>query len=338
VADHTLSGSSAALDSGADELVALLDRLEEAGVTEPEAWPEPAPADGQSIDDWRAETTRLREQHDAKVLEIRRLTEAISPPEPVAATFYTALATERAALNARIYVPAAAKDAPCLLFLHGGGWWMAGGSVGFEINDPLCRMLCNGLGATVVNVDYRLAPEHPFPQALHDVYDVLCLLHRDGPDLFEIDPQRIAVMGNSSGGNLAAALCIYARDKGGPPLRAQLLHVPALDLTAAQEMEDDESKATSARVRALYAGAQADLSQPLLSPALAPDVSGLPPAVIVLAELDPLRDEGRRYGEHLAAAGVTVEVFEYRMAHTVAAPPVVARWTTDLIESARRHL
>ncbi len=242
-------------------------------------------------------------------------------------------------LIGRVYLPRASGAVACLLFLHGGGWWMAGGATGFEINDSLCRRLCWELDAVIVNLDYRLAPEHRFPAPLEDVYRVLCWLHEDGERTLEIDPDRIGVMGNSSGGNLAAALALLTRDRGGPPIKAQLLHVPALDLTSSTSMgDDDDARAAAARVRTYYAGRGVDLSLPLLSPGLAPDLSESPPTVMVLAELDPLRDEGHAYAERLAVAGVDVDVFEYRMTHTVATPAVAAQWLQDLVNAAGRRL
>lgn len=331
------SGAAVADPDGLADLLASIDA---AGVAEPQGWPEPTPVSGQSDREWRAETARLRAQHDAKVLEIRRLTEPPTAVAQVGACFYARFpGAGEDPLIGRLYLPRASGPVACLLFLHGGGWWMAGGATGFEINDLLCRKLCSGLDAAIVNLDYRLAPEHRFPEPLEDVYRVLCWLHDEGPRTLVIDPDRIGVMGISSGGNLAAALALLTRDRGGPAIKAQLLQMPALDLTSSTSAGDDnDARAAASRVRTYYAGTDTDLSHPYLSPALAPDLSQSPPTVIVLADLDPLRDEGRCYAERLATAGVDIEVLQYRMTHTVATPAVAGCWLQDLVAAAGRRL
>lgn len=206
--------------------------------------------------------------------------------------------------------PVARTTLPAILYLHGGGW-VVGDLDGV---DPLCRALANRTGAVVVSADYRLAPEHPFPAALDDTHTALDWLHEHAPEL-GADPQRLAVAGDSSGANLAAAV---ARRVGAGPgaqrgLRAQLLAYPPLDAALATGSYDALATGfglTREQMRwywEAYAPGAAARS-PEASPLRAPDLAGLPAAVMVLAELDPLRDDGLDYVERLHDAGVETDV------------------------------
>lgn len=323
----------------APSLPEVLKRIEESGPTQPAAWPVPRPRLGQSRNAWLAETARLRNQHDALILQMARVVpEAANRWGGVRASAYADIPVDCAWICARVYVPVGEAPFPCVIFFHGGGFWMAGGAVAFDFNDPLCRKLCNDLAAVVVNVDYRLAPEHPYPTQLEDAYSSVCWA-QDSAAEFSIDRDRLAVMGISSGGNIAAAVTRLLRDRHGPALRAQLLIVPALDLTrGARLLFDDAMRFVADHVCEYYAGPHADWEAPLLSPAVSPHLEGLPPAVIVIGELDPLRDGARRYGERLRAAGGAAEVLEYHMAHGVATPEVTQQWQDDLVVAARRLL
>lgn len=198
-----------------------------------------------------------------------------------------------------------AAPAPALLYIHGGGWFQGDLDTGQVECGPLAAMV----PCVVVLVDYRLAPEHPFPAALDDCVTVYEWIHAEHEAL-GVDPARIAVGGASAGGNLAAALCLALRDRGRPMPVVQLLEVPAVDLTLSSPsirefasgagLEGDEV----AQFVRWYLGDGGDPSDPLVSPILAPDLSGLPPAVILVSELDPVRDDGERYLEALHDAGV----------------------------------
>ncbi len=209
----------------------------------------------------------------------------------------------------RIYSPVGSRETklPGMVFFHGGGW--VAGSL--ETHDGFCRRLANESGCRVVAVDYRLAPEHPFPQALED--GLKAFRHVAGhPEAFGIDPARLGIAGDSAGGTLAAAICHGLKvAKGAPVIAFQLLICPILDVygeSAARLALADGyflDRDTLLRDLELYCPG-ADLSDPRLSPLRAADVSGLPPAFIHTGEFDPFGEEGEAYGARLARAGVPV--------------------------------
>ena len=201
---------------------------------------------------------------------------------------------------------------PGIVFFHGGGW--VAGSL--ESHDGFCRRLANESGCRVIAVDYRLAPEHPFPHALQDGFAAFCHIARN-PKAFGIDPARLGIGGDSAGGTLAAAICRMARDaakepeKKIPAIAFQLLLCPILDIqgesAARRELADGYflDRETLRRDLELYCPG-ADRSDPRLSPLLADDFSGLPPAFIHTGQFDPFGDEGEAYAAKLSAAGVPV--------------------------------
>jgi acetyl esterase len=187
-----------------------------------------------------------------------------------------------------------------VLFIHGGGWTVGG----VDALDYLCTNLCDGLNAVVTAVGYRLAPEHPFPAGLEDCEDAFDILAGQGLPL--------VIAGDSAGGNLTAALCL--RKRGHAAIRRQVLIYPALDLTLASPSLDPPrhgySKRDFAKVVEAYLGSTA-ATDPFVSPLCAPDLRGLPPAIVVTADADPLRDDGIRYAERLREAGVPVRFENY---------------------------
>jgi acetyl esterase len=193
---------------------------------------------------------------------------------------------------------------PGVLFLHGGGWFQGD----LDTSEVESGPLASSVGCVVVHVDYRLAPEHPFPAPLEDCVAAWIWLHARAEAL-GIDSSRVAVGGTSAGGNLAAALCLVARDRGLPRPVMQLLDVPATDLTlasASQTEVGDSAGLTSTEVRQFadwYRG-EHPADHPRISPLLEPDLTGLPPAVVVVAEHDPVRDDGERWVAALQQAGV----------------------------------
>jgi acetyl esterase len=226
------------------------------------------------------------------------------PPEPVARTERV----EADGVPVEIVIPEGPAPRSALLHLHGGGW-VLGSSASYR---PTIHALANASGAAVVSVDYRLAPEHPFPAPLDDAETALRWLQREAGGL-GLDPERIAIAGDSAGGNLAAVVARRNRDAGGTPLRFQLLVYPVVD--GALDTSSYRDFATGFRLTAQemsecwrgYAG-EADRSDPDLSPLRAADLSGLPPALVITAAADPLRDEGEAYAAALRAAGVAVEL------------------------------
>lgn len=214
----------------------------------------------------------------------------------------------------REYRPEGEGAFPVMVWIHGGGFWM-----GNQLQDwdGLVSAIAAEAGVAIFSVDYRLAPEHPWPAAVDDSYAALLWVHENADDL-GLDGSRIAVGGGSAGGNLAAVVALKARDENGPAIAAQLLFVPATDASDTVYPSDQAFAEgyvlTAQNIGAMltaYLPNPADRLHPHASPLLANSHAGLPPALIVTAQFDPLRDEGEAYGEKLRAAGVPVEVIRY---------------------------
>ncbi|MBO2458590.1 alpha/beta hydrolase [Actinomadura violacea] len=201
---------------------------------------------------------------------------------------------------------AAPGPLPAVLYIHGGGF-----SYGeLDGPSPMARDVCAETGSLVVNVHYRLVPEHPFPAGFEDCYAVLCWLSANAAAL-GADPARIAVAGASAGGCLSAALCLAARDRGGPAIAFQTLLIPCLDdrlATPSARRITDPRFTNHAKTRAMWdAYLPAGAVSSYAAPARADDLTGLPPAYVLTCGLDPLRDEGLDYARRLSEAGVPVE-------------------------------
>ena len=218
-------------------------------------------------------------------------------------------------VGARVYRPrSAASPVPGIVMIHGGGFVI--GSV--EAEHAGAALMAIDSGAVVVSVEYRLAPEHPYPAGLHDCYAALAFLHAEAGAL-GVDPGRVALCGASAGGGLAAATALLARDLGGPPVCFQMLHIPELDdrleTPSMRTFVDSPlwNRPLAVQSWKAYLG---DLSgaadvPPYAAPARAGDLSGLPPAYVSTAENDPLRDEGITYALRLLQAGVSVELHQF---------------------------
>ena len=212
----------------------------------------------------------------------------------------------------RVYTPTVHPPAPALIYFHGGGWVLGD----LESHDHVCRALANSASCVVISVDYRLAPEHKFPAAVHDSYAATQWIADHAGEL-GVDASRIAVGGDSAGGNLAAVVSQIARDRGSPSLAYQLLIYPATDMRMNMPSIDENAdgplltKASMHWFINHYVNSPGDRTDPLASPMLASNVRDLPPAFILTAECDPLRDEGEAYGQRLREAGVRVEVQRY---------------------------
>lgn len=209
----------------------------------------------------------------------------------------------------RCYRPAGKPGVlPALVFYHGGGWVV--GSL--DSHDHLCRHLAVRAGIAVLSIDYRLAPEHPFPAALEDSIAAANWAAHEAANL-QIDATRLAVGGDSAGGQLAACVALALRDTGGPDLRFQLLIYPVCDLIADNASLRDNATGYLLTVPAYhkmclwYLADRSQWADPRLSPQHAAQHRALPPALVQTAEFDPLRDEGHTYAETLRAAGVAVE-------------------------------
>ncbi len=215
-------------------------------------------------------------------------------------------------IAARVYSPAADGPAPTLVYFHGGGWVV----LGIDSHDHVCRSLAVKANCTVVSVDYRLAPEHPFPAAADDCYVATQWAAE------ELGATAIAVGGDSAGGNLAAVTALMARDRGGPDICHQLLIYPVANVasfdTPSYERYATDHGLTASLMRwfgAQYAPAVGQALDPYVSPLLATDLTGLPPAQVITAEFDVLRDEGEAYARRLADAGVGVDSVRYNGVH-----------------------
>ncbi|WP_426318151.1 alpha/beta hydrolase [Pseudoduganella sp. R-43] len=232
---------------------------------------------------------------------------ATGAPDPVAAV-------RGLPIPARLYVPlgAAGNALPMVLFAHGGGF-VAGD---LDTHDVLARAIANRSGALVIAVDYRLAPEHPFPAGLDDVYAALEWLAKEGGSIGG-DPQRMAVCGDSAGANLVAGAAILARDRRGPGIGAQWLMYPALDNrmdTASWHAYGEKNfptRAMNMKVLAAYVPCGMDANAPLLAPMWARH-EGLPATLVQVGEHDPLRDEGVAYAQALKDAGVDARARVYK--------------------------
>ena len=207
----------------------------------------------------------------------------------------------------RVYRPSDDTALPVLVWLHGGGWTL--GSV--EMHDPITRALANAAGCIVVSVEYRLSPESPFPAPLDDAWAALQWVGEHAAEIGG-DPNRIAVGGDSAGGNLAAACALLARDAGTPRLALQLLVYPALDAACETASYIENGKGYLLEAVQMqwfydcYLRGGADGSDWRVSPARAVSLEGAAPAFVITAEFDPLRDEGDAYARALAEAGVAV--------------------------------
>ncbi|HEX4060240.1 MAG TPA: alpha/beta hydrolase [Streptosporangiaceae bacterium] len=215
-------------------------------------------------------------------------------------------------LRIRVYQPDAPGPWPVLVYFFGGGW-----SLGtLDTSDDVCRRLTSAAGCLTVSVSYRLAPENKFPAAVEDAYAGAAWVAAHAAEL-GADPSRIAVAGDSSGGNLTIAVTLLARQRGGPRLVHQLLVYPNTDYQSdTDSMREcrDEHFFNPNAVQwywGMYLATPDDGANPLASPLREADLSGLPPATLISAEFDPLRDEGERYAARLAEAGVPVEVRRY---------------------------
>lgn len=232
----------------------------------------------------------------------------------------------------RVYTPEGDGPHPVLVWMHGGGFLLGD----IESYDPVCRVLADELDCVVVSPDYRLAPEHKFPAGLRDCYEVVDWA-ASRTEILNGDPDRIMVGGDSAGGNLAAAVTLMARDKGGPDIDYQILVYPTT--TFSYEFADEPSGDGNYFITEPdlqwswenYLQNEIDGMSPYASPLQANDLSDLPPATVLTAEFDPLKEEGIDYAERLADAGVSVEHSHYdEMVHAfftnVAEPRVEQAW------------
>ncbi len=233
-------------------------------------------------------------------------------PEAVARVENRTIPGAQGDMPVRIYHPGGTGALPALVYFHGGGWVL--GSI--DSVDAICRSLASHAGCVVISVDYRLAPEHKFPAAAEDSYAATRWVAANAAAL-GVDPTRLAIGGDSAGGNLTAVVALMARDRGGPALRLQLLIYPVTDSVFDTPSYRDNAtdylltKSAMQWFWDLYTRDAADRINPYAAPLRASSLHGLPPALVITAEYDPLRDEGEAYAARLRAAGVPTELSRY---------------------------
>ena len=249
---------------------------------------------------------------EARAADLAEIQAGGGDPEPVHQVLDLRMPATGGPLPLRLYRPAGtAARQPALVYFFGGGWTL--GQI--DTCDGICRTLANAVGCVVIAVGYRLAPEHKFPGAVNDCHEAVSWIAEHAEEL-GVDPERLAVGGDSAGGNLAAAVTLLAR-RDGPPLAAQLLVYPNTCFgadTPSIRQNDDPSMFNRRSVDwywGHYLSSPDDGKNPLASPLLAEDHSGLPAALVITAEYDPLRDEGEQYAHRLREAGVPTELRRY---------------------------
>lgn len=249
------------------------------------------------------------------VAEARAMYRAMQPVAPqieVAAVADRRIPGPAGDIPVRIYTPAGRGPFPILMNFHGGGWVIGD----LDTADAQCRDLCRLAGCVVVSVDYRLAPEYPFPAAADDCYAATQWAAANAAAI-NGDPRRLAVGGDSAGGNLAAVVSLMARDRKGPAIAFQLLVYPVTNAdygTASYRENADGYLLTRASMEWFwnhYCPTDAAKANPYASPARASSLANLPPALVLTAEFDPLRDEGEAYAAALRKAGVSAECVRY---------------------------
>jgi len=289
-------------------------------------------------------TTPPPEVTPAMMREIARQSMPPDEPPPIHAVSNTSVPGPAGAIPVRLYRPNATARLPLIVYFHGGGFVLCD----LDSHDALCRSIANATGFAVASVAYRLAPEARFPEPLEDCYAALVALVARA-DEWGFDRARVAVCGDSAGGNLAAAVALVARDRKGPALRHQGLIYPVTD--AACESDSMRELATGYMLSResmqwfwnCYLARPADAADGRASVLRVEDLSGLPPATVVTAEFDPLRDEGETYADRLRAAGVPVVGRRYLgMIHGFVSMPAVTpladRAVADLAQDIRAAL
>ncbi|PYN07286.1 MAG: acetyl hydrolase [Candidatus Rokuibacteriota bacterium] len=240
---------------------------------------------------------------------------ASTPPAPQIGAVRDVLTEGAQAIPLRVYRPPGVSDSrrlPVLVYFHGGGWVIGD----LETHDVLCRQLTAEAGVSVIAVDYRLAPEHKFPAAADDAWAATRWIAAHAAEL-GVDADRLAVGGDSAGGNLAAVVALLAREAGGPRIALQILLYPVTDLVSESQSYADLAdgymltRDSMRWFRAQYLAKEQDAADWRVSPLRAPSLAGLPPALVVTAGYDPLRDEGEAYARRLREAGVSVDAVSF---------------------------
>lgn len=278
---------------------------------------------------------------EARKLSAERLKPVGGAPELVGLVENRTIPGPEGPVPIRIYTPETPAPRPALVYFHGGGWVLCD----LDTHDVVCSAIARRAGAVVISVGYRLAPEHRFPAAVVDCHAATTWVAANAASL-GIDPDRICVGGDSAGGNLAAVICLKNRDESGPQLALQALVYPVTDLSSFDTASYREfasgyqlTRPEMEWFRDNYLAKPEDARNPHASPLLANDLRGLPPALIITAECDPLRDEGEAYAKRLTAAGVEVTCTRYAgMIHPFFSLPGVIPQAYDAFQQIAGHV
>lgn len=250
---------------------------------------------------------------EARAASMTAFADLVGAPEAISSVVNRFIPGPTSDLPVRIYVPEQqSRPSGALVYFHGSGWVVQN----IDVSDAPARAVANRTGCTVIAVNYQKAPEHKFPVPFDDAYAAVTWVAEHADEL-SIDPQRIGVMGDSAGGNLAAAVCLKAQARGTPAIACQVLIYPATDFgwDKPSAIKNAEGlvleRSTMQWFWSHYLASDSEADNPFVSPLRAPSLAGLPPAFIVTAEFDPLCDDGELYGERLRQAGVPVKVHRY---------------------------
>ena len=246
---------------------------------------------------------------------------------------------EGAEIGARVYSPRGGGPHPAVVFFHGGGWVICS----LDTHDNIARTICREADAVVVSVDYRMAPEFAYPTAAHDCFAATKWV-ADNASSLSVDPSRLAVCGDSAGGNLSAVVSQMARDAGGPAITFAALIYPAVDMTRKGGSLDENATGYFLETQGMewfmsHYVTDSERAEPMASPLLHANLSGLPDCFIATCEFDPLRDEGEAYGDALRANGCHVESKRYAgLIHAVATMTGVLDGGRQLVSDTAAHL
>ena len=281
--------------------------------------------------------------HELSVTEARTVAEGMNAlagdPIEVAAVDNITIPVNGADIGARVYTPEGDGPHPVVMFFHGGGWVICS----LDTHDNVARAICRDAEALVVSVDYRMAPEHRFPTAAHDCFAATKWVAENAASLGG-DAGRLAVCGDSAGGNLSAVVSQLARDAGGPAIAYAALIYPAVDMTRKGGSLDENASGYFLETEGMqwfmnHYLTEAERADVLASPLLHSNLAGLPDTFIATCEYDPLRDEGEAYGDALRANGVHVENKRYEgMIHGVANMTGVLDGGRQLVSDVAAHL
>jgi acetyl esterase len=310
------------------------------------------PTEPDAREEWFTSVAHLRAGQHARVLGMLPPAESLSGVEvtevriPVSGSCGWSGCEQCTAgsIAAVIYTPSDVSDAPAYLHLHGGGWWVNGGVDMLRATGTVHAARARELGIVVIDVDYRLAPEHKFPIPVEDGYAALGWVSANAGQL-GVDASRIAVGGGSAGANLAAAVALMSRDRNGPKLRGQTLHIPVLDSSCNSPSMHRFAEGYVMTYRHatemwdMYLSVPSDAYNPYASPSHASRLDGLPPAIVIVGDYEVLRDEGLAYARRLVDEGVEVTVCRLPQCHGAALPETTAtteRLINDFLRIALR--